>query len=105
MFVGPTAERPVEFAVGLGYRMLVDTGDAALHQSVRIKLPVLVAISPEPLSAVVMIFIGETNCDTIVGVGPHFFNQPIVKLARPFAGQEGLDLGAAANEFGAIPPL
>ena len=41
--IGPAAERPAELPVGLTDRMLVDAGDAPLHQSRRVELPVLVA--------------------------------------------------------------
>ncbi len=91
MIVGPPSKRPMEFAFCLCDRVLVDAGDAALHQPVGVELPVLVAIGAEPAAAVVAIFIGEADGDAVAGMGPDFLDQPVVELARPFARQEGFD--------------
>src|SRR5262245_29338076 len=105
MIVGPAAERPAVLAVSLGDRMFVDAGDAPLHQAVGIELPVLVAVGAEPEAVVVVVLVGDAHGDAVAGGGPQFLDQAVVELARPFAAQEGLDLGAAVDELGAVAPL
>src|SRR5205809_888566 len=75
MVVRPPSERPMEFALALHDRQIVDAGEAALHQPVRIEFPVLVAIGPIPMTAVVVPLIGKAHCDPIVGEGPDFLDQ------------------------------
>ena len=43
--------------------------------------------------------------DPILAMGPDFLDQPVVSFLRPFADKEGLDLDAAADEFGAVAPF
>src|SRR5918993_5835652 len=105
MVVGSAAERPVVLAVGLGDRMFVDAGDAPLHQAAGIELPVLVAVGAEPEAVVVVVFVGEAHGDAVGSAGPQFLDQAVVELARPFAAQEGLDLGPAIDELGAVAPF
>ncbi len=52
-----TVIRPTEPGLSLGDRMLIDAGMPRAHQPILGELPVLVAISPESLAAVVAIFI------------------------------------------------
>ena len=70
MIVGPAAERPVVFALGLGDRQVVDARDPQAHQAVLVELPVLVAVAAEPLAAVVVPFIGEAHGDAVAREGP-----------------------------------
>src|SRR5215475_10588533 len=98
------ALRPAEFARGLGDRQVVDAGIAQAHQPLVIKLPILVTIGAQPVAGIVVPFIGEAHGDAIVGKSPQLLDQSIVELARPFAAQERLDLGAPHREFGAIAP-
>lgn len=70
-----------------------------MHQPVGREFPVLVAVGAKPLAAVVMPFIGKSDRDAIAGKGPEFLDQPIVQFARPFAGQECDDLGAADRKL------
>jgi len=51
-------------------RQIVDAGEAALHESVLVELPVLVAVGAEPLSRVVVPFIGKAHGDAVTGAGP-----------------------------------
>lgn len=104
MFVGTTAQRPTEPAIGLSDRVFVDSGEALFHQADGIELPVLVAVSAKPLTAVVMIFIGETHGDAVAGEGPEFLDESIIEFTRPFALQERLDFRAAAQELGTVAP-
>src|SRR5262245_56497245 len=98
------ALRPAEFARGLGDRQVVDAGIAQAHQPLVIKLPILVTIGAQPVAGIVVPFIVEAHGDAIVGKSPQLLDQSIVELARPFAAQERLDLGAPHREFGAIAP-
>ena len=74
------------------------------HQPCGVELPVLVAIGAEPLSVVIVVFVGEAHGDAVASEGPEFLDQPVVEFACPFSGQERLDLGAATREFSAIAP-
>src|SRR5262249_8375419 len=42
--------------------------------------------------------------DAVLAEGPDLFDQAVVELALPFAGQEGLDLLASAQELRAVAP-
>ena len=51
-----------------------------------------------------MPFIGEAHGDAVLRERPHFLDEPIVELARPFAAQKRLDRIAALKKFGAVAP-
>jgi hypothetical protein len=85
--------------------MFVDACDTPAHQAILREFPILVAISAKPLPAVVVVFIGEANRDAVVGKGPQFFDQPVIKLARPLAGEKGLYSYAAGEKLRPISPL
>lgn len=104
MVIRPAAKIPTKLAVGLGDQMLVDTRDAALHQSVRDELPVLVAIGTKPVAAVVMVFICEAYGDAVARVRPYFLDQAVIEFSRPFASEECLDRSAAVDELRPISP-
>src|SRR5438309_9717162 len=65
MIVRPPTLRPVKQAVALFDRQAVDARDPLLHQAIRGKFPIIVAIAAEPPAIGVMPFIGETNGDRI----------------------------------------
>jgi hypothetical protein len=94
----------MKLPIGLGDRLFVDTAVTDLHQAVLAELPVLVAIGPEPMAAVVVVLVGVAHGDAIAGKGPEFLDQPVVEFAVPFSGQERLDLSPAVQELGAIAP-
>src|SRR3979411_2732097 len=104
MIVGAAAERPVILALALPDRKIVDAGDPQPHQSVLVKLPVLVSIAAKPVPAVVVPFIGKSHRNAILAKGPDFLDQAIVKLAVPLACQERFDGLAAMQKLGAIAP-
>src|SRR5262249_23741580 len=56
------------------------------------------------MTGIVVPFIGKAHGDSVVSECPDFLDQPIVKLAIPFAREKRLDFLAAMNEFGAVSP-
>src|SRR5260370_22174528 len=102
--IGTPAERPVEFALALPDRQIVDAGDAQAHQTVLVEFPVLVAMAAKPVAAVVVPLIGETHGNAVVAEGPDFLDQAVVKFALPLASQKLLDRLAALQEFHTVPP-
>ncbi|XUR32166.1 hypothetical protein ACQY74_000193 (plasmid) [Rhizobium leguminosarum bv. trifolii] len=69
MVVWSAAEGPTKLAVRFSDRMSVDAGMTFPHQAILGKFPVLIAIGAEPLTAVVAIFVGVPDGDTIAGEG------------------------------------
>src|SRR5215475_10283938 len=104
MIVRTAPERPMIFAFAFLDRQVVDAGDAKAHQPLIVELPIFIAIAAKPVAAVVMPFIGEAHGDTVPAESPDFLDQPVIKLARPFARQEGFDGVAPMDELGAVPP-
>ncbi len=104
MVVRPPSQRPVKLSILALDRKIVDAGDPAAHQALLVELPVLVAVGPEPVPAVVMSLVSEPHSNSVLMVSPHLFDQAIVEFARPFAGQENLDLLTAMDELRAVPP-
>ena len=76
----------------------------AAHEAVRIELPILVAVGPELLTAVVVVLVGEPDGDTVRGERQQFPDEPIVQLSIPPAREEGDDLVPASRKFGAVSP-
>lgn len=104
MIVRPTAERPMKLALRLLDWLLVDAGVARAHQTILGEFPILIAIGTEPLTAVIVVFIGIANSNAAALESPDLLDQPVVELKVPFARQEGLGLGAAGDKLGAIAP-
>src|SRR5260221_8025822 len=104
MIVGPATGRPVILALAVRDAEIVDAGDAQPHQAVLVELPVLVAVAAIPVAAVVVPFIGEAHGDAVVAKRPDLFDQAVVQLLDPLAGQEGFDRLPALNELGAVAP-
>ncbi len=104
MAVWPSPQGPVILPILFLDRKIVDTGDPAAHQAMRVEFPVLIAVGPEPVSAVVMPFVGEPHGHSLLTVSPQLFDQAIIEFARPFAGKKSLDLVAAMDELCAVPP-
>src|SRR5262249_32503473 len=104
VIVGTAAEWPVILELAILDRQVVDAGDAPPHQAVLVELPVLVAIAAKPVAGIVVPFICKAHGDPVVAERPHFLDQPIIKLAIPFARKKRLDLRPAVNELGAIAP-
>ena len=85
MIIGPATLRPMEFAVYLFDRTIVDAGDTAMHEPLGVEFPVLVAVGAIPGSSVVAPFIAETDGNPVVAVRPDFLDQPIIEFTRPFS--------------------
>src|SRR5215469_1492719 len=96
---------PVEFAVLLADRSVVDARVAAPHQTVLVKLPIFVAIGTKPVARVIMIFIGKAHGDAVASEGPQFLDQPVIELPLPFPREKGDDGGAALEDFRTVPPF
>lgn len=66
MIVGTASLRPMKFPLCHIDGCIVDAGEPPLHQAALVKFPILIAIGPEPIAAVVMPFIGKAYRDAIV---------------------------------------
>src|SRR5260221_3033450 len=104
MAVGAPAQWPMVFALRLADPHVVDAGDAPGHQPVPVEFPVLVAVTAEPLAAIVMPLVGKAHGDPVLAEGPDFLDEAIVEFAIPFTDQEGLDGGAALEELRPVAP-
>ena len=83
----------MELPISCVDRKVVDACEPPLHQPCGIIFPILVAVGAEPVSAVIMPFIGVADGDPIIGEGPELLDQPIVELLCPLSGEERHDLG------------
>ncbi|CAG7645456.1 hypothetical protein SBRY_40161 [Actinacidiphila bryophytorum] len=104
MVVGAASEGPVELALRLLDGEFVDGGVAVVHQAVGVELPVLVAVSTEPVARIVAVFVGEAHRDAVAVEGPQLLDEPVLQLLVPLAGEEGDDLVTAGGELRAVPP-
>src|SRR5262252_8347681 len=102
--IRPPPKGPAVFPIVFSNREIVDAGDAASHQAVFIELPVLVAIGTKPIARVVMPFVGKTDRNAIALKCPKFFDEAIVQLLAPFAGEECNDCFTAVEELRAVAP-
>src|SRR6266540_948702 len=104
MFVRTATEWPMILALRLFNRQVVNGCKPKPHQTVVIKLPVLVAIRAEPVSRVIVPFVSEPHGDTVCVVSPKLFDQPVVKFFGPLAFQKLNDLSSSSRELGAVSP-
>jgi hypothetical protein len=102
--IGTATQWPVVFALTVFDRQIIDAGDPAPHQAFRVELPILVSVAAEPVTGIVVPFIGKAHGDPIVAESPHFLDESIIEFAIPFAREERLDFLAPMNEFGAVSP-
>lgn len=66
-------------------RQVVDAGVANPHQAVQVELPVFVPIGTKPVSRFILVFIGKTYRDAVIGEGPQLLNQTIIQFMLPFS--------------------
>src|ERR1700730_17081176 len=104
MRIRTAAKRPMIFSFRLFDRQIVDRCISKSHQTVVIKFPILIAIGAEPISGIIVPFVGEAHGDAIAGKGPKLFDQPIVQLFRPFTFQKLNDLLSSTWKLRAISP-
>ncbi len=95
---------PEELSLAFLDRHIVDAGVAVCHQAVLIEQPVLVAVGAEPLTRIVVVFIGKADRDTVGAVRPHLLDEAVLMLAAPLVAQEVDDLSPACHEHRAIAP-
>src|SRR5215472_19373330 len=104
MTIGPSAEWPAVLALNGRDRQVVDAGNAKSHQAVLVEFPVLVAIAPKPVAAVIVPLIGEAYGDAVVAKRPEFLDEPVVEFTLPLAREKSHDIVATVQEFDAVPP-
>src|SRR6266853_2670645 len=92
MRIGPAAKRPMIFSFRLLDWEIVDGRVAKSHQTIVAKLPILIAVGAEPIPGVVVPFVSEAHGNTISGVCPELFDEPVIQLFGPFAFQKLDDL-------------
>ena len=61
MIVGTATERPMKLPIAFLDGEVVNAGDASLHQAMLIELPILVAVTAEPIAAIVVPFVGKAH--------------------------------------------
>jgi hypothetical protein len=95
----------MELAFGLVDSNLIDACLATLHQSIVIKLPKFISISPEPLIKSIVILILKANRDPVFGETPQRLGKAIVEFTFPLASEEISNLIPTAKESITVPPL
>src|SRR5262245_39706184 len=104
MFIRTSAKWPVILALRLLDWQVINGCKPKSHQPILVKLPVLVAMRAEPVSGVIVPFVGEPHGDTVAVVSPKLFNQPVVEFFRPLAFQKLNDLSPSGRELGTVSP-
>src|ERR1700731_3688616 len=104
MVVGATPQGPAIPALIFSNRQVIDAGDSQPHQAVFVELPVFIAVTAIPMTAVVMPLVCKTHGYPVFAKSPQFLDQPVVEFARPLAREKRLDGIASLEEFGAIAP-
>src|SRR6185312_59038 len=74
------------------------------HQAGLVERPVLIAITAEPVTGVVMPFVGEAHSDAWATHGPHFLDQSIFQFAGPLTPEKSQRSGATVDKLRAIAP-
>lgn len=82
MIVGPPPFRPVEFALALGNRHIVDAGMAQRHQAGRVEFPVLLAVRAKPVACIVVPFIRKAYGDAVSAKLPGQAASSCLKIPR-----------------------
>src|SRR5581483_1224584 len=104
MSIWASTKWPMVFAFRLLDRQIINGCVSKPHQAVIIKLPVLIAVGAEPVSRVIVPFVGETHSDAIFVGSPKLFYQPVVEFFDPLTFQKLNDFFSSIRELGAIPP-
>lgn len=93
---------PVELAILLADGLVIDAGEAARHVTVRVELPVLIAVGTGPMAVVIAIFILDAHGDAVASAGPERLLKPLIQFARPLAFEERHHFGAATQKLGSV---
>src|ERR1700757_2287238 len=104
MFVGASAQGPMELAIGRFDRQFIDARMPCVHQTLFVELPILISVGAEPVSRVVVVFVCERYWDAIAMECPQLFAEPVVQLSRPLSCEQCTHLISTGWEFGAVPP-
>ena len=97
MVIGSASQRPHEFAFSKRNLHVVDAVQAQLQQTLRIKLPVFIAIASEPSAVPVMPLIAEPCRNTVAVERPQLFDKSVFLFTLPFGREKDFN-GCAAND-------
>ncbi len=104
MIVGAATEGPEKFSLRFSDRQIVYAGDPTHHEAVGSEFPVFVPVGTEPVSALLVPFVGETDSDPVFTERPEFLDQPVIQLLCPFLSEKCDDSCAAGEKFRSIAP-
>src|SRR5262245_33465508 len=98
-------KRPMILAIWLFDRQIIDGRKPPPHQTVFVKLPILVAVRAKPGFGIVMPFVSETDGDAIFMKRPELFDQTVIEFLRPLTSQKLDNFFPATRKLGPISPL
>jgi len=78
MVIGTPTQRPMKFPLALIDLKVIDAGDAALHKSTLVKLPVFISVGAEPMARIVMPLVRESNGNAVAVKCPKLFDESVV---------------------------
>jgi hypothetical protein len=104
MVGGSATERPMILPIALLNREIVDAGNPSPHESILVEFPILVAIGAEPMASVVMPLVGKADGDPLAVKSPKLFDETIIQLLIPLAGEKLNDGFSAGKEFNSVAP-
>ena len=96
---------PMEFALGFLDGDVVDAGFTSSHQTFVVKFPVLVPVSPKPLTVGVVVFVLKTYCDPVSLKGPQLFGKSVFKFVVPLVRKEFANGIATVDKLATVTPL
>ena len=99
MIIRSAAKRPMILAIRFLDRKIIDARESQPHQAIIIEFPILVAVGAIPVSRVVVPFVGEAHSDAVVGKSPQLFDQPVVELFHPLAGEKSDDVLSSVHKL------
>src|SRR2546429_3592867 len=104
MRIRTASEWPMKLALRLLDWQIIDACEPQTHQAMFVELPIFIPVRAEPITRVIMRFIGESHRNAVSVVSPDFFNESVVQLFRPLALEESNDFLPSVYEFRAISP-
>src|SRR5579862_7587337 len=104
MFVRAPSQGPMKLTVSLFDRQFIDARVARIHQTLFVEFPILVAVSAEPVSRVIVVFVCEAHCNSIAIECPQLFDEPVVQFSRPLSCEKCNNLFSAGRKFSAVSP-